>query len=93
MSRSALTNTGSTRAWRTLRAEWRQRLVNAEQHGNPLLCPKCRRPVLVSQAWDLGHELARSLGGDDSTVRPEHSACNRAEGAQLVRDRPKVRRW
>lgn len=50
-----------------------------------VVCPKCRQPVLPGMPWDLGHPEAIVQGGapDLSGCVPEHTTCNRSEGARL----------
>lgn len=54
------------------RAQWWQRLADGEQ----VTCPRCGRPILPGQCWDLGHNDKR-----DAWTGPEHAHCNRAAGA------------
>ena len=88
---SALTPRGSTRAWRTLRAHWADRITHAANTGNPIRCWRCHRAILPGQPWDLGHRTDRADGGTDADTAPEHPHCNRRAGAQ--RQRPRVRNW
>jgi hypothetical protein len=70
---SALTPRGSTRAWRSRRQRWSDRL--------PVSCSRCGQPVQPWDAWDLDHTTPRALGGGDDTARPAHATCNRSAGA------------
>lgn len=86
---SALTSKGSTRAWSKMRENWKLRLINAATAGRPLTCPRCSKPILPSDAWDLGHVVDRASGGTDADgVRPEHAACNRRAGQALSGIKP-----
>ena len=54
------------------RAQWWNRMAAGEQ----VTCPRCGRPILPGQCWDLGHNDSR-----DAWTGPEHAHCNRAAGA------------
>lgn len=51
----------------------------------PVECAKCGLPIYPDQAWDLGHQVDRALGGldDPSNIWPEHARCNRSAGGHL----------
>lgn len=76
---SALTPTGSTRAWRKLRAHHAELL---ELHGS-LDCWRCPEPITPATPWDLGHRTDRALGGNDTDLAPEHRHCSRTAGGRL----------
>jgi hypothetical protein len=63
-----------------LRKEWAP-LVDAGH----AVCPRCRRPIIPGQAWDLGHDdHDRSI-----YTGPEHTSCNRATAGRHPR-RPRI---
>ena len=64
--------TGSTRAWRKLRAEFDDRL--------PLPCSVCQLPVLPGSRWHLDHVTPRVRGG--RAAWPAHADCNMSKGAR-----------
>jgi len=71
---SALTDRGSTHRWRQLREWWAQQL--------PLPCPRCGIVIQYGEPFDLDHQVPRAIGGDDSTARPAHAACNRGANSR-----------
>jgi len=83
------------------RSYWSAQIAKAEQAGNPILCSKCRQPVLPTHLFDIDHPHPLSKGGDAlhlSTQHPAHRACNRADGAQLTNEMRsnrgrRIRRW
>ena len=70
-----------------LRAAWAPRVA-----AGGLACPRCGLLIAPGQAWDLGHQTARSAGGSDdpTNLAPEHTRCNRRAGAALIGD-PRTR--
>lgn len=83
------------------RAIWLQRMKEAEAKDKPYVCPKCHKPVLSTQSWDVGHMQDIDDGGvvlDLSNTTPEHSSCNRADGARITNakkrsNRGRTRSW
>ena len=81
------------------RRKIRKRLLAALKDGTP--CPRCGFGMFRGQPLDLGHVVARSLGGTfKDGVRLEHRWCSRSAGARLgnalrgrSRDWPKARDW
>ncbi len=71
-ARGSSTQRGYGSAHQRERAQWWQRMAAGEQ----VTCPRCGRPILPGQCWDLGHNDAR-----DAWTGPEHAHCNRAAGA------------
>lgn len=63
-----------TAAWRRLRA-----LVWLRDEGT---CQRCHRSIAEGEAWDLGHIVSASAGGQltEDNVRLEHVGCNRSAG-------------
>jgi hypothetical protein len=58
-----------------------------------VLCPRCGDPIRPDEPWDVGHVLALAEGGHPAGPRrPEHAACNRRAGAQMVNARRPQRR-
>ena len=51
----------------------------------PLPCVDCRRPVFPGDAWQVGHILAASQGGQTTIANcgPSHTSCNRRAGGKL----------
>ena len=49
-------------------------------------CIECGRPVLPGEPWDLGHRVARALGGGNEwgNVGASHRSCNRRD-ARVIR--------
>ena len=86
---SALTPTGSTRAWRRIRQPW----TNHLQHVGPLPCRRCGQLIYAGDQWHLGHpdHAPRALGGDDTDLWPEHQHCSTQAGATLGRRTQKLR--
>lgn len=69
------------------RTIWLGRMKAAEAKNEPYICPKCKKPVLSTQRWDVGHKQDIDDGGvvlDLSNTTPEHSSCNRADGARIT---------
>jgi hypothetical protein len=88
---SALTDRGSTRAWREHRARL---LANA---GPEPTCWRCGLPI-IGEEPHAGHVIDRALGGGDANnTAPEHRDCNlrahkhrRGDGdAKIFSERPK----
>lgn len=74
---SALTENGSTRRWRRIRAAYALTL--------PVACWRCGKLIQQTDEWDLGHVVDRARGGGDDQLAPEHSKCSRAAGVRLAR--------
>lgn len=77
------------------RAIWTLRMKEAEALGNPYICPKCGKPVLTSMSWDVGHRQDIDEGGavmDLANTTPEHSSCNRADGARITNAKKRANR-
>lgn len=78
----------------------RARAVRQAAHANPATqCWRCgltleeaRATVNPRATWDAGHAVDGAVGG---LLRPEHSHCNRSNGAKLgnAMREPKSRRW
>jgi 5-methylcytosine-specific restriction endonuclease McrA len=50
-----------------------------------LVCVRCGRPGTPGDPLTAGHSQARSQGGADSALQPEHRSCGSRDGAQLGR--------
>lgn len=74
---SALRPTGSTRAWRRLRAA-----VGATL---PRPCTRCGVTIRPGDPWHLDHVVARVDGGTDDNVGPAHPVCNMRAGQTASR--------
>lgn len=61
--------------------KWRKRFAPML----PLPCPRCRKPVLPEQAWDVDHIIAISEGGTKTAdnLTPAHRRCNNSHGGKL----------
>lgn len=63
----------------------------------PRPCPYCGELVLPGQLWDVDHQVKRVDGGpllDPGNLRPAHVACNRRDGAEVMRKRARrLRVW
>jgi hypothetical protein len=46
-------------------------------------CPRCGLPMLLGQALDLSHRVARSVDPTSRADHFSHSACNRSAGARV----------
>ena len=68
-----------SRHWARLRAGWQVRI---DQAGG-LPCWRCGRTIVPGDPWDLGHVIARALGGTDDDLAPEHRHCSRVAGGEL----------
>jgi 5-methylcytosine-specific restriction endonuclease McrA len=73
---SALKAEGSTKAWRKRRAEF------IAQQPLPLVCGTCTLPIIDGR-FDVGHVIARALGGSDDLLQIQCWPCNRGDGARL----------
>lgn len=93
MTRNSLRSTGSTSAWRRLRAHWADKIAIAAALGDPIRCWRTGKPILPTDKWDLGHTIDRADGGTDNHAHPEHASPNRAAGARRSNSRPRTRRW
>ncbi len=61
----------------------RKRQLAAFTDGQP--CPRCGQPMYRRQDLDLGHVVARAIGGTLSDgTRLEHRRCNRQAGGRLL---------
>lgn len=81
-----------SRAEQDLRARWALALALPGRHE----CPRCGRPILAGQEWDVGHIIDKADGGRLTweNTRPEHAACNRAAGAARTHRRhTRTRAW
>jgi len=77
----------------TIRKAWLKLMIIAEAEGKPYVCPKCSKPVTTKQRWDVGHQLALEEGGSlhMNNTHPEHSYCNRADGARITNQKKRER--
>ena len=66
------------------RADWNQLI----QAGHAPTCPRCHRPILPGQPWQLGHTVDLVHGGNPKHRRPEHERCNLEAGAALATANP-----
>jgi len=61
----------------------RKALLARFRDGQP--CPRCGQPMRASQDLDVGHVVARAIGGTLSDgARLEHARCNRQAGGRLL---------
>lgn len=84
---SALTNQGSTWAWRNLRNDWQQRINDA----GGWTCWRCHHPIHPHTPFHLGHTTDRALGGNDDHLAPEHPRCSTSAGGKLGSQLQKLR--
>ena len=87
---------------RRRRADWKLELTRTG--GRRCACRgqcgrhrgRCPEWITADSAWDLGHGVAHTNGGDGTDSEPMCSSCNRAEGPKLARARrttPASRIW
>lgn len=61
----------------------------------PCPCPRCGDIIMDGMTWDVGHifdvDAYPELAGDPDNWRPEHAACNRADGARKRNRKHKTR--
>lgn len=101
MSRHHRINRWSGPVVERARRIWLARMKVAESIDHPYICPKCEKPVLHTQQWDVGHKENIYEGGnalDLTNTTPEHSSCNRADGARITNqikrsNRGRIRKW
>jgi hypothetical protein len=75
------TKTRAARGYGSAHKAMRERYRALIESGSVVLCARCRRRILPSDAWDLGH-----VDGDKNRYAgPEHRACNRATSGRRVR--------
>ena len=62
-------------------AYWRARLT-----AGPLPCYRCRRPVYVTQRWQVEHMVSRVHGGNVTAISNQwvsHGHCNESHGGKI----------
>lgn len=82
-----------------LRAKWARVILEKWQAGMPLECAAAvcvmpTRAIGPGSSWDLGHPVAIAEGGtvwNPAELRPEHSRCNRTDGANIANRRRSAR--
>lgn len=72
------------------RRQWAPRVATGR-----IACTLCGEPIKPGDAWDVGHIIPISLGGDVAGLtEPQHATCNRRDGARIARMRQgRTRRW
>ncbi len=61
----------------------REKLLAVHIDGTP--CPRCGRPMHLSQKLDAGHSVDRAVAGPHTPAdRLEHRSCNRAAGQRIT---------
>jgi hypothetical protein len=73
-----------SREWSGSKATAARRLLTPHVESGRAVCPRCGRPILPGQDWDVGHVDDLALGGHPGgRVRAEHALCNRRAGGRL----------
>lgn len=76
------------------RAYWAAQIENGVAMGVPITCGRCDQPLDGITPWDVGHITALAEGGDINRHWPEHSSCNRRDGARRTNARKRrMRGW
>lgn len=79
---------------RKARAYWKAQIDAGIASGVPIACGRCSGPIEHNDQWDVGHVTALAEGGDMNHHWPEHSRCNRADGARMTNNRKRrMRAW
>lgn len=73
---------------RGLGADHRRRARELDLANPATVCARCGLPGTAEDPLTAGHVIARSQGGGDGPLQPEHRSCNSRAGAELRRRAP-----